>query len=882
MKQAKSNPEINNYLAYLCTNSTPPSGMTQDAYHGARSAAAIMLKNNVKASYKTIPEASKAYIKSTILQGLQDANAQIRNYAGNVITEVVKQGTILGWPQILGELTSLVGNTSGSVTPETQDGAMGALFKICEDNKRALNRDYGGESPLDGLIPQIIGFTTSDNPKVRAKALGALNLFIDEPLPKAVQANAEKLLSQLFQIAMDSSEDVRRFVCRTFTGLTGALPAIVMPHLGSIIEYILIQQRNVENQELALDAAEFFFENSEKEVLQGVFEQHLGQIVPVLLESMIYNEDDQARLESEAEDAEEEDKEQDIKPQFATAKNGEKGISIKTAPNGYAFDDDDTSEGEIDEFGDDYGDDPEDQWNLRRCSAASLDSFSTRFHGRVFEVTLPYLQENLNHKDWPNREAAVLALGAISAGCMDVVQPHLPDLTKYLIMLLNDQQPVVRQITCWCLGRYSSWAAHLDDAGKQQYFEPMMDGLLQRMLDSNKRVQEAAASAFANLEEAADAALTPYCVVITQQFVKCFDRYKDRNMFILYDCVQTLAEHVGARLAQPELVDLLMPALISRWEKVADQSREMFPLLECLAYVASALGNAFAPFAGPFFTRSINIIRQNLEDSESALSNAIYDQPDKDFLVTSLDLLSAIIQALDNQRANELVASSQPNMFELLAYCMRDSNNDVRQSAYALLGDCAIYLFSQLQPYLPSIMDILLAQLDLAQAQDDPETALRVINNACWSAGEIVMRAQTGLDSSVNPLVQKLGMILVSPQVSASLNENAAIALGRLGIKYHDRLAPHLTNFAPPFLRVIHNVGWTDEKCHAFKGFTRVVLDNPQALERNLLEFFSEMATAATTSNAWIQLYDLQSEGPFEDFQKVRPRFKGVSLGNVH
>lgn len=832
-----------------------------------------MLKNNVKTNYKTMPDQSKNYIRSSILSGLSDQNAQIRSYAGNVITEIVRQGGLLGWPQVLSELISLIDNSQSNVSAETQDGAMGALLKICEDNKSALNKTYDGQRPLDFLVPKLLEFTASSNSKVRSKALGTLNSFIDEPLPQAMQSIASKLMHQLFELAGDQDDDVRRFVCRSFTKLSKVLPAMIAPHLGGIIDYILIQQKSDPNSDLALDAAEFFFENCEKEELQQGFAQHLDKIVPVLLESMIYSEDDQARLEGEAEDdAEHEDNEQDIKPQFATAKNaGAAGTAtIKTeetngaAKNGYAFvENDDLSDGEIDED-DDYGDDPEDLWNLRRCAAASLDTFATSFHERVFEVTLPYLKDNLNHSDWPNREAAVLALGAISVGCMDVVQPNLPDLIPFLISLLSDKVAVVRQITCWALGRYSAWASHLDPAGKQQFFEPMMDGILQRMLDSNKRVQEAAASAFANLEEQATTELTPYCLVIAQQFVRCFAKYKDKNMFILYDCVQTLAEHVGPQMARPELVELLMPALITRWSKVADQSREMFPLLECLAYIATALGNAFAPFSQPFFTRCIKIIQDNLEEGNLAETTGYYDQPDKDFLVTSLDLLSSIIQALDESRSAELVATAQPNFFELLAYCMRDTNNDVRQSAYALLGDCAIYVFAQLQPYLGSIMDILIMQLDLGQAAEDPDTVFRVINNACWSAGEIAMRQQSGMSPYVDRLLEKLATILLSNEVPESLNENSAIALGRLGIGNSKQISQHLSGFAPPFLAVIRKVGWTDEKCHAMKGFVHVVLENPQALEQCLLPFFAEIASAPTTL-----LEGLEASGPYEDFRKV-------------
>jgi hypothetical protein len=288
----------------------------------------------------------------------------------------------------------------------------------------------------------------------------------------------------------------------------------------------------------------------------------------------------------------------------------------------------------------------------------------------VFETILPYLKENLRHPEWPYREAAVLALGAVADGCLEGVVPHLPELIPYLISLLQDPEPLVRQITCWTLGRYSRWASHLVDlADKQKFFEPMMAGILTKMLDGNKRVQEAGASAFANLEEQSQGLLKPYIEPIVRQFVTAMGRYKDRNMFILYDCIQTLAEHVGASLAEKPAVDILMPALIARWGTVKDDSRELFPLLECLSYVATALGRAFAPYSGPIFHRCISIIHHNLELQMSYNVDSTRDEPDKDFLVTSLDLLSAVIQALDSASA-ELISGATPPFFQLLTICM--------------------------------------------------------------------------------------------------------------------------------------------------------------------------------------------------------------------
>lgn len=71
----------------------------------------------------------------------------------------------------------------------------------------------------------------------------------------------------------------------------------------------------------------------------------------------------------------------------------------------------------------------------------------------------------------------------------------------------------------------------------------------------------------------------------------------------------------------------------------------------------------------------------------------------------------------------------------------QDQSNDVRQSSYALLGDCAIYVFQQLHPFLPNIMELLIQQLDIeVLGEEELETGFSVVNNACWSCGEIALQ----------------------------------------------------------------------------------------------------------------------------------------------
>lgn len=870
LQQAKSSPDINNYLAYLFSSAHAPEGLSYSdhEYHTVRSAAGIMLKNHVRQDWKSLPESSLQFIKMAVPLGLQDKNSQIRNFAGNIATEIIGRGGLLGWPELLPQLLESIANSSGQVSNEAQEGAMAAMAKICEDSYRLLSKEVNGQRPLNYILPQLIAATKSQLPKVRVGALVAINVFTARN-SQAMMNSVDDLLQHLFVLSTDQNTDVRRQVCRAFVHLVETRADKLQPHIGGLVDYIITQQSS-DDEELACEAAEFWLAVGEHYDLWRALDPFIHKIIPVLLQCMVYSGEDIAMLGGASDDEDEDDRQEDIKPAFAQSKkkgstnpgSGEKSGDYEKLGEM----NDDLEEGEVDDEGDAS---PDEKWTLRKCSAAALDVFARDFRGPVFEAIFPYLSQNLKHDEWPQREAAVLALGAVAEGCMNAVVPHLPELVPYLISLLEDNEPVVRQITCWTLGRYSSWAANLTDPGqKEQFFVPMMDGILRKMLDKNKKVQEAGVSAFANLEEKAGNNLEPYCGPIIQQFVLCFRKYKDRNMYVLYDCVQTLAERLGPFLANPELAGQLMPALIERYNVVADQSRELFPLLECLSYVSLALGDAFSPYAPTIFARCVNIIHVNLEQTLAASTHPAVDLPDKDFLITSLDLLSAIIQALDEPKSAELVKTSPQSFFELLSFCLQDPDDGVRQSAYALLGDCAKYVFPQLEQFLPSILPTLLKQLDMDSVLDeDIDSGFGVVNNACWSAGELSLKLGKDMSQWVPELTNRFVEILGNPRVPKSLQENAAIALGRLGLSNAELLAPHLATFADEFLSAMIEVDASEEKHTAFKGFTTIVAQNPASIENVLLDFFAAIA----------QYQDINLNSPIkqelrEIFQNVRNR----------
>jgi transportin-1 len=142
------------------------------------------------------------------------------------------------------------------------------------------------------------------------------------------------------------------------------------------------------------------------------------------------------------------DKDSDIRPRFHKAKT-QGGVELSsTAADG----DSDSDDSDDDDLKDALSD-----WNLRKCSAAALDVLSNVFHEALLPVLLPLLKQSLVSEDWLVKEASILALGAVSEGCMDGMMHHLPDLVPYLISFLSDAKALVRSITCWTLSRYSHW-----------------------------------------------------------------------------------------------------------------------------------------------------------------------------------------------------------------------------------------------------------------------------------------------------------------------------------------------------------------------------------------------------------------------------------------
>lgn len=136
--------------------------------------------------------------------------------------------------------------------------------------------------------------------------------------------------------------------------------------------------------------------------------------------------------------------------------------------------------------------------------------------------------------------------------------------------------------------------------------------------------------------------MVPYLKQILETLVVAFGKYQAKNLLILYDAIGTLADSVGTHLNRSDYIEILMPPLIKRWNLLRNDDKDLFPLLECLSSIATALQTGFLPYCEPVFGRCILLVQQTLENNGGdALT-------DKDFMIVALDLLSGLAEGLGN------------------------------------------------------------------------------------------------------------------------------------------------------------------------------------------------------------------------------------------
>lgn len=809
LKSFQLQPEFLNYLCYILIEGESSELLkshfsTQDLQNN-RATSGLLLKNTM------LEDGSLAkgthdieYVKSNIIHGLYNSsNSLVSNVTGIVITTLFSTyyRQHREDPKGIEQLSQLLELASSGNEPSIK-----ALSKIMEDSAQFFQLKWSGDiRPMDMLVNVFMGLMAdpSSSPVIKSEAIKCLNNIV--PLQsQAFIVKIDEFLSVIFNLAQSEENDlVRAQICISFAIILEFRPDKLVDHLTGIIQFMLHLIGSVVDEKVAIEACEFlhaFATNSQ--IPQHIVQPFIKDVVPVLLAKMVYNEESIIALEvSNEEDALEEDKDEDIRPVAPRI--------VKKRDGDADSDDEDEDDSDVDT-----------QWSLRKCAASTLDVLTNILPSDVMNVAFPFLREHLTSERWYIREATVLALGAMAEGGVKYFDDQLPALIPYLVEQLKDLWAPVRKITCWTLSRFSPWI--LKD--HTEFLIPVLEPIVTTLMDKKKDVQEAAISSVAVFIENCDSELIETLLYneLLNSFSQCFHFYKKKNLIILYDAVGRFAEKCEL---DDSAMQVILPHLISKWSSLPDNDKELWPLLECLSYVATSLGEKFMPMAPEVYNRAYRILCRCVELEEKSHQDPHIVVPEKDFVITSIDMIDGLVQGLGPQSQALLFPQEgqDTSVLKVLLKCLQDPVHEVRQSTFALLGDIVYYYEPRLLVhFLPEFLKL----IGMEMVHNDDPDGVPALVNAVWCLGLIGERINLS-DYILDLTRLMLDLFTTTTQiVDTAVTENLAVAIGRLGITLPEVFATGI--FASDsvwnkWCLAVNDLESLEEKSSAYMGFIKII-----------------------------------------------------------
>lgn len=804
--------DLPNYLLFILGRSS----FSEDV----RSLSGILLKNNILPAFNTLSSEDTQKIKNECIRLLKDPSREVRISISNVVVIIAKDH-LKSWPELIPYLVEAF-----VVQDEFSETALTTLFKICEElitNQKPQEEIY---KITREVFPKFVQYVSLEKCTVRHDIVRLTNQFLQDYFRVMKQSiDLPTYLRNVMQLANTDDVELQKYICHTFAIYIDNHEESILPHLHDIICYLL-EKSNHEDQEVALQACEFWLASTKINTCKEMLTPYIEKLLPTLLRNMRYSSTELNLIkESLGSDANKKDLAKDISRFHLRDRT--------SAIDSEEYYSDEELEEQSDDFDDFYV-----GWTLRKCSAASLDSLAVKFGDEILPLLIPLISEMLQNPDYLVKESAILALGAIAEGCLSGLRSQLPDLINFLTCSMNDENSVVRVITCWTLSRYASWIVNVREDNPDEYFVPVMTILLKHFIDDNKRVQRAAISAFCIFQEEAQLKLIPYIDFILEGFKYGFDQFQCRSLYLLYDAIGVLAQSVGNHLCKEEYVAKLVPPLMNKFAEQKNVYDDHFiAVLECLANVIPALELSFLPFSESVFCHCLQLINDTLIACINYQQNpSEYDPPDKEPMNVAHDVLYSMALGLKNHFVKYVTNS---NLIYLLYTTMQDSSNLIRQTSIALYGElislCYPFVATTVNEYIP----IIVRNLD--------EHTDGVCNNAAWVIGKLCSVMGQSIQPYLPDILAAFVHILKNPAVARTMHKTVAIAMCTIFFVCPDVTVAEMDVVLKNCCMLIRNVRDSDEKDIAFRGLCEVVCRNP-GFCKNYFIYFCDAAAS------WVNL----------------------------
>jgi transportin-1 len=470
-------------------------------------------------------------------------------------------------------------------------------------------------------------------------------------------------------------------------------------------------------------------------------------------------------------------------------------------------------------------------WTVRKAAGNALTELAKVIDAELaLPVMLPLLQRSLSSPAWLEREAAVLALGALAAGYTDALDEHLPRLLPFLLEQCAPPQPShVRVTAMWALGRYAEWVCRAPDP---DLLRQCVVALTAAATDRHKRVQQSACSNLSSLAEWAEDRMDPFVPELCDVLMRAYAQYQYNNRKVMLDTLATLFGAAPRGMCQPHVFGKVVPALWADFGSLNDSDVLGLHYMETFGAIVKEAGASFGEFCGPLYQRALTYVEGTVTLLAAAPEMGLSpEEVDREFLYGALELLSALAEGL-----GELLASLADfdHLLALLAEVLKDEDEVTRETAYAVCGDLAIACPAQFAPIMPHAVAVM-KNLFLHQ-----DYSVNVANNAIWAVGEIALRMPPApLQQQAPDVVNRLVIMLLDDNAEKKLRHNAAITLGRVALSCPHVVAQHLDQVGAAWcstMRSIQNFGEASEaeKGDCLNGLAKAVAINPAAMASGL------------------------------------------------
>lgn len=777
-----------------------------------------------------------AYVKSNVMRAILDPNRELRATAGTILTALVAQQGVEGVPNLMPFLFELLDNPNAEIA----DGALSAFSKIIEDEidrNIALPPTGQPQAPpfyrfcSERLLPKLFQLATDTTQAVassverRAKALTCLNHFERGHLfaPGDVfEPFFNSYWDTLGHLAMDSSPETRKLVLSGMVHVVVLTPDVVLAALESLMPFVLGCLDPQQPYEVRLEGLELLSGILKCKQSHQLVSTLLQRLLPTLVQNTRYSTWDYMQMDqSQLVDgnAATPDTAEDLAPVFHTAGGAGRG----GAPQ--------------DEEEEEEEEEPEASvqgtwgsgWTVRKAAAMLLDHLSTVFDDAALPHLLPVIESRLQSEEWEIKESAVLTLGAIARGCIEGLNPFLPRILGILLPMCDNDRPILRSISLWTLSRFSLWISP-----QPEILNVTCRTLLGHILDSNKRVQEAACSAFACLEEDAGELLVPFLPLILDAFSQALQTFQvwlvescddddtqTKNMLVLLDAIGTLAGSLGTRTDVPDFYVKIVTPLVKRWTTVDKADPTIVVMFECLSCVVRAIRQGLPNYSTVIVDRCLFFIRDTLHRLEqpSAAEEVQNLRTDRERVECSFDLLSSLCEATPGTM--EPLLQSTDLMDLLRRYCELSSlivGSPVKQACFALIGDLAEHAPRLVSPHVPSLVPAITPYISSPPAS--------VSHNATWVIGQIALHV-AGQRGELQPYAEKicsqLVVVMLALYAYESLIRNSCITMGRVALACPEQVAVEMNAVFGLWCRTMTKAPNDAEKTVAIKGLCHVI-----------------------------------------------------------